>query len=86
MQTKFFVVQGRGHFPDDMLRYDQCEVVSGDVDATVQRRIVLKTAHGNITNARWQSFGWTVICASVTTKSADESLRIAEVHMGTLWA
>ena len=85
MQSKFFVVQGRGHFPDDMLRYDQCEVVYGDIDAKERRRIVLKTEHGNITEARWQSFGWTMVRTSVTNKSASEALKLADVHMGPLW-
>ena len=64
-----FTVTGRGPFPFDMLRRDQCYPVSS-VDATAigtthdelgKRSVRLRTADwSNITPGRWDSFGWTV--------------------------
>jgi hypothetical protein len=69
-----FEVQGRGQFPLDMLRYDECYPVrSEDVNALVCRdddrasralRTVRLGAHKpmyRITQARWDSFGWKVL-------------------------
>jgi hypothetical protein len=70
IRETIFTVEGRGPFPFDMLRYDQCWPVSeghdspklgGDYGAEL-RRVVLKTnANMAPTPARWDSFCWTVV-------------------------
>jgi hypothetical protein len=63
-----FVVEGRGEFPIDMLRYDQCwprrEIDSGTIRRTNETRKVelmcINTTGRKPTEARWKSFGWTV--------------------------
>ena len=68
-----FTVEGRGEFPLDMLRYDSAWPYTGsDVskiearhddgysDSTDRREVTLLSAHGNLTAARWASFGWPV--------------------------
>lgn len=68
MKLKFFTVAGRGQFPFDMLRYDQCwpvgsdDTVNLDAPETAEeykkiRQVKLAT-FGNHTPARWSSFGW----------------------------
>ena len=72
MYTSKFVVEGRGHFPIDMLRYDACwprtqEDVTAlnDYWSEKPRRVVLSSAHKlkgyRPTSTRWSSFGWTVV-------------------------
>lgn len=67
-----FSVEGRGSFPVDMLRYDQCwptsEVDASHVMATFERRtgvrearIVFLTGLTTPTDGRWESFGWRVV-------------------------
>ncbi len=71
-----FVVEGRGHFPVDMLRYDTCwpstqrdvstiEYFTRDFRTEKPRRVALSSAHKlkgfKPTNERWSSFGWVVI-------------------------
>lgn len=68
---KTFLVEGRGRFPDDMLRYDVCEFASeADEEmaykgAPMIRRVTLRFLPGpgrkTTTNARWASFGWYVV-------------------------
>jgi hypothetical protein len=64
---KTFVVEGRGHFPDDMLRYDVCEYASvldeGIARSSPDRRRVKLTYDSKrvLTPARWQSFGWYIV-------------------------
>ena len=58
-----FTVEGRSHFPVDMLRYDSCWPASTD-DAlnmleTNQRKVRLVSGE-KPTPARWESFGWFV--------------------------
>ncbi len=63
MKVRRFLVEGRGYFPLDMLRYDQCWPCSSEdvlaMDVTEHRRIVM-LSHGLPTVARWNSFGWKV--------------------------
>ena len=57
-------VEGRGNFPLDMLRYDNCVAVNANDlleknPRTVQ--LVRFSLAGNVaTVGRWASFGWTV--------------------------
>lgn len=68
----YFKVRGKGQFPLDMLRYDECYPVTPvDVEyiesrkrvdgKTVAREVSLAT-HKRFapTEGRWESFGWTV--------------------------
>lgn len=67
------VVKGRGQFPIDMLRYDGCyprhEADSGRIEVSFQRgnfnveQQISLTLPGKEppTEARWSSFGWTVV-------------------------
>jgi len=71
-----FTVEGKGYFPLDMLRYDECYPAKS-VDATTimecgmpkyltdRVRIVLthkhSRSHWEPTTARWKSFGWDVV-------------------------
>ena len=62
-----FIVEGRGTFPVDMLRYDCC-YPSGSKDAAAlltkePRRVVL--IGERITAARWKSFLWNVTSSQV---------------------
>ena len=59
-----YTVSGRGHFPEDMLRYDQAEFFDEDSKAagTVETRCLREVtvrAKG-CTPERWRSFGWSV--------------------------
>jgi len=69
MYTCEFSVSGRGWFPTDMLRYDQCFPVSSEDcmllsdggDRTVALKRYTLAKHGcNPTVKRWESFGWAV--------------------------
>ncbi|MBN8848184.1 MULTISPECIES: hypothetical protein [unclassified Sphingomonas] len=61
-----FMVTGRGAFPFDMLRYDECWPVDADAasalaDDVGRRTVSLRTyRESNIHPARWDSFGWSV--------------------------
>ncbi len=69
--THTFTVEGRGAFPYDMLRYDQCFPLTGDDSANMQqhvteRRSVTLTRISDRsawlpTAARWSSFTWAVV-------------------------
>ena len=71
MWVSRFIVEGKGSFPIDMLRYDHC--YPSDMDSILalanrgsSRRVTLGTAHPTkaltgITPARWESFGWRVV-------------------------
>lgn len=63
-----FIVSGRGDFPRDMLRYDECEfataddaVRAGDGYVHERRRVKLVTIKRAPTAARWESFGWRIV-------------------------
>ena len=64
-----FTVRGRGPFPVDMLRYDQCWPVFPDDADKIRdslmnpsykdtREIQLNSTKSFSTDARWSSFGW----------------------------
>jgi len=65
-----FFVTGKGLFPMDMLRYDQCFPASQDsavtIDSeipgtrTVEMRRYVSDKTTMPTTGRWASFGWTV--------------------------
>jgi hypothetical protein len=63
-------VEGRGAFPIDMLRYDQCHprterdslVIKNSFDPHIGKRTVDLTSYALFpTEERWKSFGWEVI-------------------------
>ena len=67
-----FQVIGPAPFPVDMFRYDRCWPFEGDDSVTIERTlngevdyppgpIHLETNKDNVTESRWNSFGWTVI-------------------------
>ena len=68
METTFFTVTGRGSFPFDMLRWDQCYPQGPDdvanLDVGQRREIKLvhvgDRRHWEPTKDRWASFGWSV--------------------------
>lgn len=69
----FLVVEGSGRFPFDMLRYDACWPYDESDSHTLERedernrRVVLCRRSVNdkeCTRERWQSFGWSVLCAT----------------------
>lgn len=64
-----FRVVGKGIFPADMLRHDQCYPVDGDINAISDPQtsfprkevsVVLCGVRRLITPDRWRSFGWVV--------------------------
>jgi hypothetical protein len=66
-----FEVAGRGQFPIDMLRYDQCWPKRESEDAMgiersfrndpgILRQVTLRGLHPP-TVGRWESFGWKII-------------------------
>lgn len=60
-----FYVTGNGHFPVDMLRYDQCWPVEGDERMFQDayggpNRSIKMRSHKEPTIERWSSFGWSV--------------------------
>lgn len=72
-----FIVEGRGQFPTDMLRYDTC-VPNTSADATAidnagyqePRTVELRrysSVNGPPTIARWNSFYWKVLSVKDTT-------------------
>jgi len=66
-----FTVEGRGHFPVDMLRYDCCYPETSRDGKYIQVRhedittILLARVHAgkqwHPTEARWNSFRWAVV-------------------------
>jgi hypothetical protein len=58
-----YVVEGRGSFPIDMLRYDQCWPVDSHSvpHPTQEHRTVEMRSYRPPTVDRWNSFGWRVI-------------------------
>lgn len=80
-----FTVAGRGRFPVDMLRYDECFPVNGDSAAAIgvtreeegrsapvrKVRLLTRRASG-YTAARWASFGWTVLENPEAVDSSDD--------------
>jgi len=66
-------VRGRGRFPYDMLRYDNCVPFEGhnEIEKRDDRVIRLRRFSGDGTPAtvgRWNSFGWAVMSDSATSK------------------
>lgn len=66
-RTYYFTVKGRGHFPHDMLRYDEAWAVTG-IDRLAdglhqgERTIILATHNQHTPTAdRWASFGWSIV-------------------------
>lgn len=67
MKVITFTVMGKGKFPHDMLRYDQCFPCDGisvhniEADTVAVRPVKLVSiASTGITSLRWASFGWYV--------------------------
>lgn len=65
-----FIVQGRGEFPFDMLRKDECYPADGVTVSMLAsaahdrhlRSMKFRTARSiNIHAERWESFGWRVV-------------------------
>lgn len=63
-----FTVEGRGDFPCDMLRYDECFPVDAasamEIQSAVSERVRVKLRTmkvGGPTPARWESFRWKVV-------------------------
>lgn len=63
-----YIVEGRGHFPLDMLRRDSAWPASSDAvnnmvfikeEANDLRRVEM-ASHAEPTAARWESFGWRI--------------------------
>ena len=66
-ETKVFTVEGRGTFPLDMLRHDNCWPYSGDdvckIGDDVKERRSIRLVTGSDyypTVGRWNSFMWSV--------------------------
>jgi len=76
MLKQKFIVRGRGAFPYDMLRYDECWPFQADdarkldfiEEAGLAREITLisyiKNKKSKPTADRWRSFGWIVVTNS----------------------
>jgi hypothetical protein len=70
-----FIVEGKGHFPVDMLRYDMAWPRDGQSASNLMtpedrkerytlRQVHLSTARkSDPTIGRWSSFGWTITAA-----------------------
>lgn len=70
VKTRYFMVEGQGHFPADMLRYDQAWAITGlgvPDDPLQPRRIVVLATRQPVgklqapTKGRWESFCWNVV-------------------------
>lgn len=75
MRLREFTVTGKGEFPLDMLRYDQCypkregedvravyESVRGFSHHSMPWQVTLVTVKDSApTVGRWESFGWSVL-------------------------
>jgi hypothetical protein len=80
----FLVVEGRGQFPVDMLRYDSAFPHREEDSAMCKpehrerRRVVLCRRGVNESSgsaARWSSFGWAVVLASTDAGEAVAAAR-----------
>jgi len=68
MKVITFTVMGKGKFPHDMLRYDQCFPCDGisvhniekDTCPVVRPVKLVSIASSGITSLRWASFNWHV--------------------------
>ena len=67
MKVITFTVMGKGRFPFDMLRYDQCFPCDGisvhntEADTVAVRSVkLISIASSGITSLRWASFNWYV--------------------------
>ena len=73
MKVTSFIVEGKGKFPHDMLRYDQCFPCDGisvhnietDKCPVVRSVKLVSIASTGITSLRWASFNWHVDFATV---------------------
>jgi len=72
MKVITFTVMGKGRFPFDMLRYDQCFPCDGisvhntEADTVAVRSVkLISIASAGITSLRWASFNWYVDFATV---------------------
>lgn len=85
-----FTVRGRGAFPIDMLRYDQCKPADPDLilkvryDQSVEIQMV--SLDGRVTVDRWRSFGWGCVIdgpiEDVTIRKSDPN---AECDVCKMW-
>ena len=87
----FLVVEGRGSFPFDMLRYDAAfpyeQEDAGKLEAhhNERRRVVLCRRGVNEnsgTEGRWKSFGWPMLLATADPGEALDCVRVGE-KLGT---
>lgn len=87
----FYAVEGRGHFPADMLRFD-CSILVGvdqqggepmdellkaDGKYYLQNRVrlLIKCDESGFTCARWLSFGWSVVACAKTLEELRHGLK-----------
>lgn len=83
-----YVVTGPGPFPDDMLRYDQAKIVDAKPwpwSTARQRSMFL--IQGYCTEARWQSFLWTVLPVRkrLPAGNSEQGPVITEYCFGDKW-
>lgn len=85
----YVIVQGRGEFPYDMLRYDACcpdkesdtsrmgrpDEVESFRHVTLRRYSVSGMP---VTERRWRSFGWDVVLETADSLEASEQVRRLE--------
>jgi hypothetical protein len=55
-----YEVEGAGQFPDDMLRYDQADVIGWRLDDVTGQAIFKLRSERWPTEGRWRSFLWVV--------------------------
>jgi hypothetical protein len=61
-----YTVSGRGHFPADMLRYDDAEILGKPVPTERLTEVTEFRISGlGCTPERWRSFGWSVVPTTV---------------------
>jgi hypothetical protein len=68
-----YTVEGSGHFPHDMLRYDAAITLQDPDASRGTRQIKVLCLHPLkarpfVTHARWASFGWRVVSGSLKTE------------------
>jgi len=61
----YYVVMGQGLFPVDMLRFDYAWAMTGmnrpEGEKQTMRSVIVASWQNELTNARWNSFGWGVV-------------------------
>lgn len=61
-----YAVSGRGHFPADMLRYDDAEILGQPAPTDRLTAVTEYMIEGKgCTPERWRSFGWSVVPGTV---------------------